>query len=120
MKTKKLTLDETWVLCLSMWRWIAEQKRAGNTIGIDILKSDWLDKNWAGKEIRSDCFFCDWAIRHAKRVKPESGGCPDCPGVFVDRQFDCADKNYNFFSKPIAFYNKFVSLNRKRLKAKDC
>ena len=111
---KKLTLNETWRLCLSMWKQIAKQKRAGDKKDVESLKEDWLKKYWTGKHIYCECFFCDYQEQRS------TGGdspyiCPDCPAVLVDPKFNCLHKpSYNYKEHPTAFYNKLVSLNRKR------
>ena len=116
MKAKKLTLNETWRLCLKMWKWIAKQVRAGNQKSIESLKVKWLENNWAGGQVRAYCFFCEYTTTHFR--EGENVGCAICPAKLVDKQFDCVDTDYNFSRCPIPFYNKLVSLNRKRLKAK--
>ncbi len=103
---KKLTLDETWRLCLSMWRWIAKQKKEGVGTNVDNLKHEWLAKHYP-RYVQNNCFFCGYAAVF----------CPKCPGRLVDESFLCDNTEYSYFGKPIKFYNKLVSLNRKRLKA---
>ena len=108
---KKLTLNETWRLCLSMWRWIAKMKRNGSVCSVLELKEIWLIKHGFGLgDIYLGCFFCEEG-HHA-----DIGRCVNCPGRKVDQTFDCRYFEYNFQDKPIQFYNKLVSLNRKRLK----
>ena len=108
---KKLNLDQTWKLCLSMWRWIAKQIREGSKVSVNLLKSQWLEKHgYEAYEIMDDCFFCESGDKKA--------GCDPCPGKKVDIEFDCSDSAYNWFSNPVVFYNKLVSLNRERLAKK--
>lgn len=110
---KKLTLDQTWKLCLSMWRWIVRQIRQNSALNVNVLKQQWLDEHgYDSADIRDDCFFCAYIeVRNSK-------GCEKCPGKKVDKGFDCRNFKYSWFSVPIAFYNKLVSLNRKRMKKK--
>lgn len=118
---KRLTLGETWRLCLSMWRWIAKQKRDGSRKSIDNLKIQWLkahryelDEN--EEYMILNCFFCEYDEQQLK--EGEKGNCKYCPGKKVDERFGCTVSRYCWSSKLIAFYNKLVSLNRKRLAKK--
>ncbi len=112
---KKLTLDQTWKLCMSMWRWIAKQKREGSRLTVEQLKNQWLIAHgYGGKGIRDNCFFCEYMASHST-MPCEKG----CPGTRIDKKFWCLDLSYHFLDNPIAFYNKLVSLNRKRLAKKD-
>ena len=118
---KKMTLDETWKNCLSMWRWIAKQKRAGSRKDVFDLKEEWLD-NKGRLGLIETCFFCDYNVRRGGTIGINK--CKKCPAKKVDSEFHCEydamenDVAYKWNDKPIAFYNKLVSLNRKRLKAK--
>ena len=118
---KKLTLNETWKWQLRLSGYVAEQKRAGDSRSVDDLKREWLAKNWEGEKIQDNCFFCDYSRKHPKKTwKPEYNdwpGCPPCPATLVDKNFDCYNGAYHFAYRSIAFYNKLVSLNRKRQKA---
>ncbi len=105
---KRLTLDQTWKLCLSMWRWIAKQIREGSEKSVAELKAQWATKH-GYEELHNLCFFCAW-------VKPAGRYCAgDCPGEKVEKNFDCNNAKYDYEDEPIAFCNKLVSLNRKRL-----
>ncbi len=113
---KKYTLDETWHLCLSMWRWIAEQIKARSKRSVKELKREWLDKEGFGPyEIDDNCFFCDYA-RYYNDNKTCGCVAGKCPGKLVNKQFSCTNKTYNYEYMSIAFYKKLVSLNRKRNK----
>ena len=109
---KRLTIDKTWELCLAMWRWIANERRKGNTAPIYYLKEEWAEKHDYSVDLHEECFFCEYGERG------DNSGCRLCPGKKVDPDFDCEDRDYHFTLYPIAFYNKLVSLNRKRLKSK--
>ncbi len=113
--SKKLTLNETWEYCLSMWRWIAKQRRARSRSSVPSLKRRWLEYNWSGKDIDGDCFFCDYGLSHTKT----EDNCDACPAQKIDPEFHCMCIEYDYQDYPIAFYNKLVSLNRKRLKKKS-
>lgn len=109
LSLRKLSLEETWKLCMSMWRWIAKQWRAGRR-DVDALKREWLEKHgYKGIKIYNDCFFCQYV------AKLKELSCSFCPGRKIDIIFNCNRVEYNFKCNPIAFYNKLVSLNRKRL-----
>ena len=98
-----------------MGRWIAKQKRAGTTLDTGDLKSKWMEDNWSGEYITNNCFFCGYAILHETERRI---GCEVCPGRLVDKDFRCEDKNYHYAIHPIPFYNKLVSLDKKRQKKK--
>ena len=91
-----------------MWRWIVKQKRLYpySKKSVNVLKRKWIE-NHGFSDIDDDCFFCE--ISHFVE-------CRDCPGILIDIEFRCADPEYHWFKKPIAFYNKLVSLNKKRTK----
>ena len=119
----RMTLDETWKNCLSMWRWIAKEVRNGNGVLVERLKKEWLENHGfkVGLYPSDNCFFCIYKDSHnRKRAKGKSVcGCDDCPACYIDRDFYCCDFDGDDYSEePIKFYNKLVSLNRKRLKAK--
>lgn len=114
MKTKKLSLNETWKLCLQMWKWIAGQRKKGNKDCVGALKFQWLKEHdfdyWG---INCRCFFCEYANQPGRR------GCKNCPAVLVSPRFGCENTTYDYWDNPIAFYNKLVSLNKKRQKKKE-
>ncbi len=112
---KKLTLNETWRLCLKMWRWIAKQVKEGTKKSTDKLKLEWLKNNWAGKKLYGSCFFCEYLEKHPKAGNA-CPSCPSCPAVMIDPKFSCMGTAYDYEGYPIKFYNKLVSLNRKRNK----
>ena len=116
---KKLTLEQTWTLCLQMWKWIAGQIRKDPDISVWRLKAKWLSKHDWGVSMYCDCFFCDWA--GGNRGFPS---CPRCPARKIDKDFDCEDTDYDYSLNPIEFYKKLVALNKKRKarkpNAKDC
>jgi len=132
-RMKRLTLDETWKHCLSMWRWIARQIRKygikkfdqlnnlDKTDFVDRLKGRWLCRHgFAEYGLQNDCFFCAYAHRHWGY----SPICGECPATLIQPSFHCNDDEdvecfkHSYCIHPIGFYNKLVSLNRKRLKQK--
>ncbi len=108
---KRLTLGQTWKLCLSMWGWIAKQVREGSRLTVEQLKNQWLIAHGYGDlGIRDNCFFCEYMV--SRPIKSCEKGCP---GTRIDKKFWCMDHSYHFLDNPIGFLNKLVSLNRKRL-----
>lgn len=106
---KYLTLNQTWVLCLRMWRWIDKEWEKGSkrkTI-ISGLKKAWLRDN--GFEVSDNesknCFFC---------LYTDEISCKHCPGVLVDPHFRCDNLDYCWYKKPPAFYQELLRLNRIR------
>lgn len=107
---KKLTLNQTWTLCLRMWKWIAKEwKKTGDSVSD--LKKQWLKEN--GFEVSCwesiNCFFCVFDAAH----DPEAE-CRCCPGVLVDSGFVCGDEEHSWASDPPAFYAELLRLNRIR------
>jgi len=107
----KMTLDEAWKNSISMWRWVASQKRKHPYSDVSRLKRVWLKKH-GFDSIFCNCFFCEYDDNE----NTAGALCDFCPGVLVDKDFGCCYKGYNWWDAPIAFYNKIRSLNRKRLK----
>ncbi len=119
---KRLTLDETWVLCLAMWKWIAKEGRAATKAGIvwDVceLKREWVDIHGFEKiKIYHNCFFCEYA-HHYSYEDIRGEGCNLCPARKIDKEFDCHNDEYYYFCYPIAFYKKLLALNKIRLAKK--
>lgn len=103
---KKKTLNQTWVLCLRMWRHVAKVW-IEDGISVEILKMKWLNENGFGEDdILSSCFFCE----HIRYIV----GCYSCPGRMVDPKFDCERPEYRHWSNPPAFYRELLRLNRIR------
>lgn len=97
---KKRTLNQTWTLCLRMWRSIAKTKNGMDVID---LKQQWVEDNEIENLNGSNCFFCDYA-----------NSCSQCPGRLVDPDFRCENPEYNYEDKPVAFYKELLRLNRIR------
>lgn len=115
---KRLTLDETWKLCVDgMWTWVARQWRKNRCLGVAGLKRKWNKKHFPHKKIKHDCFFCEY--------NKQQGGhcCSRCPARIIDDKlgiFWCEEGAYGgtghcWCIRPIGFYNKLRSLKRKRL-----
>jgi len=107
---KKRTLNQTWVLCLRMWRWIAKvwQTPRYKQYNVLKLKEIWLRKNgFEPESLRAHCFFCDY--------KRQGTLCHQtCPGALVDSCFNCYHYDYDFEDKPVEFYKEILRLNRIR------
>jgi len=101
---KDLTLNQTWILCLRMWRWVSKQKG-----DVRRNKRRWLNKNGFRNKPKpvSDCFFCEYA-------NSRSRSCDGCPGFLVDKSFSCLNKFYHFYTYPKEFYQELLRLNKIR------
>ena len=103
---KKRTLNQTWVLCLRMWRRISKIW-VEDDFDVHLLKVRWLSENGFGNEdIYCNCFFCDFA--------GDSYCATRCPGKLVEHSFQCDDSAYNYEDNPVAFYKELLRLNRIR------
>lgn len=98
-----------------MWRWIAKEIRKDAEQDVEELKEQWIEKH-AKDELVFNCYFCD---RNDSLGGDATTDCSYCPGLKIDKEFDCNSKEYNFEFHPIAFYNKLRALNRKRLAKKE-
>lgn len=99
------TLNQTWVLCLRMWKHLAAVWEEFDDIAI--LKERWLNSNgFTDENILSDCFFCEYG-----RPAP---GCSRCPGRLVDPSFNCESPEYDYRKEPREFYRELLRLNRIR------
>ena len=106
---KKITLNQTWVLCLRMWRWIANVWKTERYIRYCVweLKDIWLKEN-GFKDVYSDCFFCQYR-------EGANGDCNVvCPGALVDPNFDCYNIDYEWHRYPVEFYQELLRLNKIR------
>ena len=106
---RKRTLNQTWTLCLRMWRWIAKvwQTPHYKRYGVYQLKKIWRKKN-GFHSLRCECFFCDYTVVDGFEV------CDECPGNLVDSNFDCINDDYCYSSKPVEFYKELLRLNKIR------
>ena len=109
---KKRTLNQTWTLCLRMWRWIAKVWQTPRYRRYDIakLKEIWLRKSgFLCEGLRGSCFLCEY--KNICNIDDCSKGCP---GAFVDHAFNCCSDAYHFIDKPVEFYKELLRLNRIR------
>jgi len=111
---KRLTLDETWVLCLWMWKWIASKIRKDPSLGVESLKAEWVEAHgYEDEGLTSNCFFCDYAQKH---YRGDMCNCPSCPARKIDPDFDCMGGEYSYTEHPLEFYAEIRRLNNIRLK----
>lgn len=108
---KRLTLDETWKLCLKQWCWVIKKDRDDDADIIEILKKEWV-KEHGFKNVFYNCFFCEYSFQKVRNL------CGRCPAKKIDKDFDCECTDYGFVDKPIEFYKKLVQLNKLRLAKK--
>lgn len=118
MKNKKnLTLNQTWTLCLRMWRWIAKVLQTPRYRRYDVcqLKGIWFRKNGFNPKMNpTTCFFCNYAINYCGSDEGVFDFCDACPGHLVDQKFTCSDRYYCYRYKPVKFYKELLRLNRIR------
>lgn len=112
---KRLTLNETWRLCLKQWKWLVKEIKAHPDANIHVLKRKWVKLQGYGEDgVDDDCFFCEYAGQREKFGG--EFGCRGCPARKVDKEFHCSNVDYNYCSKPIKFYKKILELNKIRTK----
>lgn len=73
---KKMTLDETWKLCMAQWSWLIKQLQQTNTLSVESLKVEWLKKH-KHKEVWNNCFFCEYSF--ASHNREYGAWCRRCP-----------------------------------------
>ncbi len=109
-------IDHVWELHLTMWRWIKQQVQDGNRDCVRYLKHKWMENNWDGdSDIISNCFFCHYNQNHEDYVEIDGkGNCDYCPGVDVDKDFDCEYADVNYTHNPVAFWELSEKLDERR------
>lgn len=113
---KRLTLDETWRLCLKQWRWIAKQIRNGSTLPIETLKRHWVNYHCLGEDISGNCFFCEYFEQSGS----DDEHCDKCPGKKIDPDFSCANPSYHYEYESLKFLKEVERLNKIRKGRKKC
>lgn len=103
-----LTLNRTWELCLTMWKWIVEQLNAGSRLPIWRLKRAWLAEFGKGKVPEGFCYFCEYNIRH------NGGDCTICPIKLISRNLGCGYKGFSWNFEPRKFYARLLRLDKRR------
>lgn len=108
---KRLSLDETWVECLKMTKWLSENYDA-EIDDIDERKIYYLACvcHMDGDDFPAlQCFFCNYTNGY-------SGCKKSCPGKLVDPAFSCTlGKGPHYISDPIGFHENLLRLNAIRL-----
>lgn len=110
---KRLTLDKTWKLCMAVWDFIDENPNKD----VDRLKAQWLQEH-DFEDVLCDCFFCEYDIQRRTASKHLPSDCHFCPGVKIDKDFNCHNIEYRYYDKASLFYKKLASMNKIRLKTK--
>ena len=100
----KMTLDECWRECLRMWYTVSKK------VNVPEAKSRWCKKNYPGKHLHNNCFFC-----HYSRVLSQGMNCKNCPGVLIDSTWRCNNDSNRYYDKPKEFYKSLKQLNKIRL-----
>ncbi len=106
---KKMTLTKTWTNCLRLWRHIAIKLLDDETLDVEILKKQQMERYSPDVLHVNDCFFCDYALDDEGWVE-----CKKCPAKLIDHKFHCTKSIYFWRKKPITFHQKLVVLNKKR------
>ncbi|MHA1167116.1 MAG: hypothetical protein ACTSRU_04800 [Candidatus Hodarchaeales archaeon] len=108
---EKLTLKNTWRMCIEMWRYVSKRSIPGKN-DVENLKKEWLKTRYQGKYscIGNGCFFCEYGLRSWKNRKST---CLNCPGFLVDESFNCMCDDYNYGNEPVKFYKKILELHSK-------
>lgn len=107
-KKIKMSLDDIWIECLRMWKWIDEKIGKKEDYDSDDLRENWGKING----YIAGCFFCEWACRNGS-------SCNSCPGKLVDSEFNCFYRTYSYCNYPHKFYQKLVRLHKIYLKNKS-
>jgi hypothetical protein len=109
---KEISLEETWELCLEMWKWISDEATLFEEITIEYdvhhLKRAWLKSHGFKGVVYKGCFFCHFGKQRDRFP------CRKCPGRLVDGAFTCMHDEYHYEDKPKEFYNKLLKLNKIR------
>ena len=105
----KLTLDQTWIKCLKMWKWVVKHHHKNRDDVINLKYSYLKMCHIEPYQISNLCYFCNVAI---------SAGyaCENCPGKLVDPIFNCRNPKYNYCKKPEKFLAKLKQLNKQKRK----
>ena len=108
-----MNLDETWELCLKMWKWIAKNSKGYDVTG---LKSQWIeDSEFCENPPVDNCFFCEYNKKRGGGIR-DGEDCHLCPGKRVDKSFNCMERDICYDTYPDKFYKKLKELNKKRTK----
>lgn len=103
---KEMSLDQIWNECIKMGECVVQNHSGESVI---TSKRQYIKDNNIGV-LRSDCFFCETA----GKLSNNCTDCSRCPGVLVDKSFECEHEDYNYEYKPVEFLRKIKTLNRIR------
>ncbi len=119
---KRLTLDQTWIECMRLWKHIARKVRAaikaGEKWNVDDLKREWCIKHGC-EGLNLSCFFCEYDDERQNRLG--SRDCSFCPAKKIDKGFYCSEGELSCFDNPLDFYaelRRLHKLYKKGLKSK--
>jgi len=118
---KKMSLNQAWIECLKMWKWIIGRKSGGL---ITELKTEYLCEKNIRSGLKNNCFFCEYAVQNGGYADIENKHrkakyfvlCSQCPGYLVSKTFSCEGFKYTWYENPNKFYKKLLQLNQKRKK----
>ena len=107
-------LERCWKNQLRLSGWVAENLVRGKLV-VD-MKREWLASHGFRKKRFANCFFCEFAGGVPRKGRRQSvfPDCDKCPGRLVNKRFDCRRETYGYYLKTRKFYQKLVSLNKKR------
>lgn len=112
MLKRKLSLEQTWIKCLKMWKEMIEVHWKPGMTG-NKLKEIYFENHpkIIEEPLCGGCYFCDY---DTKRKGNNDEHCSNCPGRLINKKFDCHNESYHYDIKPKAFYRKLLELNTKR------
>lgn len=104
----KRDLNETWELCMKMWKWIV--KVYDSSVSVNTLKARWMQKH-GFEGIECNCFFCDWReeiVEEFEELQDILNPCKIlCPAKIASNEFTgCCSKKYHYEINPKAFYQE--------------
>ena len=127
MPTYEERLEQAWIDCLKMWKWIdrnintAKHELSLTKIAhVSEFKRWYLAKHDKIKPLTHHCYFCHFQATEASkhngpRLYHEGliMHCPGCPGNLVDPEFNC-ERGATWYSDPHEFYKRLCRLNTER------
>lgn len=139
---KIMTLKQSWIACLTMWRFVSENYVSDKVRDVNSLKRIWLrnNKSWLKEQgirlrVKHDCFFCQyndekdgdaeydetyWARVSSGEFAEIEKLCTQCPGKLISKRFQCESySTYHWQLSPKKFYKKIVELHERFLKAQE-
>ena len=127
---EKLTLHETWLYCMKMWKWVINELSIRKDVHPRDLKGEWINRFYRKNDkIRHNCFFCQYVVNFiGKDVYDKWEDCNYCPGRLIDSEFHCelyrepdnkqdnkyyihAFNEYYWIAQPEEFYKKLQKMH---------